>query len=224
MRGLEQGAAAIGALDDDLRKRMYVFIRRQSHPVSRDEAAAAVGISHKLAAFHLDKLVKKGLLRASYARPVGRAPHRAGRSSKLYEPSEMNLEVSIPERRYDLLAEVLAEAVADGGAEAVACAIAARKGMALGRLSPASENEPPLAAAVRLLGRHGFEPAPDDEPRSVRLRNCPFHEVARHSPELVCQMNLAFIGGVLEGLEAKAVHAVLDPAPGRCCIRLEEDA
>src|SRR2546423_4470610 len=113
MRGLEQWAGAIGALDDDLRQRMYVYIRRQTHPVSRDEAASAVGISHKLAAFHLDKLVEKGLLRASYAHPVGRAPHRPGRSSKLYEPSEMNVEVSIPERRYDLLAEVLAEAVAD---------------------------------------------------------------------------------------------------------------
>jgi predicted ArsR family transcriptional regulator len=224
MRGLEQGAAAIGALDGDLRQRMYVFIRAQTHPVSRDEAAAAVGISHKLAAFHLDKLVAKGLLRASYAHPVGRAPHRAGRSSKLYEPSEMNVEVSIPERRYDLLAEVLAEAVTDGGAEAVACAIAARKGIALGRLAPTSETEPAISAAVRLLRRHGFEPAPEDERESVRLRNCPFHEVARHSPELVCQMNLAFIGGVLEGLEAKTMHAVLDPASGRCCIRIEEDA
>jgi predicted ArsR family transcriptional regulator len=222
MRGLEQGSAAIGALDDDLRQRMYLFIRAQTHPVSRDEAAAAVGISHKLAAFHLDKLVEKGLLSASYAHPVGRPPHRAGRSSKLYEPSEVTVDISIPERRYDLLAEVLAEAVADGGAEAVACAIAGRKGVALGRLAPSSETEPAFTTALRLLGHHGFEPAEECETGSVRLRNCPFHEVARHAPELVCRMNLAFIEGVLEGLEAKGAHATLDPAPGRCCVRLEE--
>ena len=51
-------------LADDLRRRMYEFIRRADGPVSRDEAAAAVGISRKLAAFHLDKLVDAGLLEA----------------------------------------------------------------------------------------------------------------------------------------------------------------
>ena len=40
MRGLKQGSAALAVLDDDLRKRMYLFIRAQSRPVSRDEAAA----------------------------------------------------------------------------------------------------------------------------------------------------------------------------------------
>ena len=33
---------------------MYEFIRRADGPVTRDEAAAAVGISRKLAGFHLD--------------------------------------------------------------------------------------------------------------------------------------------------------------------------
>ena len=47
--------SAIAVLADDLRRRMYEFIRRADGPVTRDEAAAAVGISRKLAAFHLDK-------------------------------------------------------------------------------------------------------------------------------------------------------------------------
>ena len=55
-------AYRVGALDDDLRRRMYAYCRRAGHSVTRDEAAAHVGISRKLAAFHLDKLVDAGLL------------------------------------------------------------------------------------------------------------------------------------------------------------------
>jgi predicted ArsR family transcriptional regulator len=221
MRGLGRGCAAIGALEDGLRQRMYLFIRRQTHPVSRGEAAEAVGISQKLAAFHLDKLVERGLLKATYARPADRPLHQAGRSSKLYEPSEVHFDISVPERRYDLLAETLAEAVSSGGAEAIACDIARRKGTALGRHVPSLPSEAGLATARKLLASHGFEPIPEPDGDGVWLRNCPFHEVARHSPELVCQMNLAFIQGVLEGLEASDVRAELNPAPGRCCITLE---
>jgi predicted ArsR family transcriptional regulator len=222
MRGLERAAEAIGALDDGLRKRMYLYIRAQVHPVSRDEAAGVVGISRKLAAFHLDLLVEKGLLQATYGHPVDRTPHRAGRSSKLYRPSSVGLEVSLPERRYDLLAGTLAEAVASGGAEAVACDIAARRGTALGRQAPRS-GAGAFGTAVKLLERHGFEPARDDDGGAVWLRNCPFHDVAAQAPELVCRMNLAFIQGVLQGLEATGTEANLDPAPGRCCIKLEDN-
>ncbi|MCA1835373.1 MAG: transcriptional regulator, partial [Actinobacteria bacterium] len=42
---------AVAALDDELRRGMYAFIRAARRPVTRDEAAAAVGISRKLAAF-----------------------------------------------------------------------------------------------------------------------------------------------------------------------------
>jgi predicted ArsR family transcriptional regulator len=223
MRGLERALPAIGALEEGLRRRMYLFIREQSHPVSRDEAAAVVGISRTLAAFHLDKLVERGLLTASYAYPTGRSPSRAGRSSKLYEPSDVSFEVAVPERRYDLLADALAEAVSSGGAEAAACAIAARRGKALGSHSPVAREEDRFEAAVKLLKRHGFEPAAAPGTESLQLRNCPFRDVARESPALVCQMNLAFIRGVLDGVEATGAEAYLDPTPDRCCVKLQQN-
>ncbi|MEA2506091.1 MAG: hypothetical protein QOH48_709 [Actinomycetota bacterium] len=223
MRGLDLGLPAIGALRDGPRRRLYLFIREQTHPVSREEAAGAVGISHKLAAFHLDKLVETGLLAASYGHPEGRPPSRAGRSSKLYEPSDLTVEVSVPERRYDLLADALAEAVTSGGAEAVACAIAERRGVALGRLAPVPQTGSVVAAAVKALSQHGFEPAtgPGAE---IYLRNCPFRDVARGSPALVCQMNLAFVRGVLDGLGGTGVEARLDHGPSRCCVTLQPTA
>jgi predicted ArsR family transcriptional regulator len=222
MRGLERALPAIGALEEDLRRRMYLFIREQTHAVSRDEAAAAVGISRTLAAFHLDKLVERGLLKATYAHPAGRSSSQAGRSSKLYEPSDLGFEVSLPERRYDLLADVLAEAVSSGGAEGTAWAIAARRGKTLGKHARVATEESRFQAAVTLLRRHGFEPAIAPEGETLYLRNCPFRDVARESPELICQMNLAFIRGVLEGAEVMGAEAQLDPAPDRCCVTLRE--
>ncbi|MFI1654583.1 helix-turn-helix domain-containing protein [Streptomyces sp. NPDC020472] len=101
-----QSASVLG---EESRRRMFAFIRRAGHPVSRDEAAASVGISRKLAAFHLDKLVDAGLLRARYGTPG--AVRRVGRQTKVYEPADAQITVSIPERRHQLLADLLLEAV-----------------------------------------------------------------------------------------------------------------
>ena len=109
---IEPTISAVAALDDDLRRGMYEFIRTARRPVTRDEAAAVVGISRKLAAFHLDKLVDTGLLRAHIAAPEGR--RRVGRAPKVYEATDAGIQISIPERRHGLLAEILLEAVLEG--------------------------------------------------------------------------------------------------------------
>jgi len=35
---------------------------------------------------------------------------------------------------------------------------------------------------------------------------------------VICGMNLALLTGLLQGLGARDLAAVLDPAPGRCCV------
>ena len=72
--------AAIGLLADELRQRLYRFVAAQPGPVTRDQAAAAAGISRKLAAFHLDKLVPAVLLEAvTPTRPAAAAASAASR-------------------------------------------------------------------------------------------------------------------------------------------------
>ena len=73
----ESGIAAVGALEDPVRRELYDYVARRGQPVGRDEAATAVGIGRPLAAYHLDKLVELGLLSASYARPARAARDRA---------------------------------------------------------------------------------------------------------------------------------------------------
>lgn len=206
---------------------MYAFIRAAGHPVTRDEAAGCVGISRKLAAFHLDKLVAAGLLRARYA-AVGGA-RKVGRSPKIYEPTDCDVSVTIPPRQHDLLAELLLEAVATAApgetAQQAALRVAEQSGRELGRQERTRHRagrlgaERALTIAHAVLARHGFEPARESS-ACMKLRNCPFHPLAARAPTIVCGMNLAFIGALLDGLGAATVRAALVPTPGECCVEL----
>ncbi len=214
---------AVAALDDELRRGMYAFIRAAGHPVTRDEAAAAVGISRKLAAFHLDKLVAVGVLRTGEATGL----KRVGRAPKVYEPTDTDIQVSIPGRRHEALAEILLGAVlADGAdAEQAALRIAHDRGEAIGAAEREQVRPGRLGAerAVTLTGetlrKHGFEPA-RQSPTCMRLRSCPFHPLAEQAPGMVCGINHAFLAGVVDGLDASSVEAVLDPRAGECCVEL----
>ena len=53
---------------------------------------------------------------------------------------------------------------------------------------------------------------------SVRLRNCPYHDLAQRHRDVTCGMNLAWAGGVVEGLGLAGVEPVLAPEPGTCCV------
>lgn len=230
MRGLDRNAGRVAALADDLRRRMYLFVRRQPRPVSREEVADALGVSRKLAAFHLDKLAGEGLLSFRYERPPGRSGPGAGRPAKVYEPSDLEVEVSIPERRYDLVGRMLVDTVcsatpADSSQELAATTArrtgeqvgqGARRAYHLGRPGP----ERTLAAAEAVLDEHGFEPHRHNG--ELRLRNCPFHALSRSAPGLVCRMNHAFVDGIVRGLGNDSVDVCLEPAPGRCCVILRE--
>lgn len=226
---LADAAASIGALEDDLRRDMYLFIRRQGRAVTRDEAATAVGISRKLAAFHLDKLADKGLLVSHYARPPGRSGPGAGRSSKYYAVSDELLDVSLPARGYDVVGSILVDAIVateDGtSAKQAAARIANEEGVALGEevkkelgLRPPGA-ERAMSVAESVLEQRGYEPY-RDESGALRMRNCPFHDLSRRSPELVCGLNKNFIEGLLRGLGNDSVIAELDRRPGECCVRL----
>ena len=206
---------------------MYEYIRAARRPVTRDEAAAAVGISRKLAAFHLDKLVDAGTLRASYQSADG--VRRVGRTPKVYEPAGTDIQVSIPPRSHDILAGILLDAVVseDRGETArdTARRLARDRGERIGaeerqRVRPGRLGaERALTLASRLLAERGFEPA-RESPACLRLRNCPFHPLTARAPDLVCGLNQAFLAGMVDGLEATTVEAVLDPRAGECCVEL----
>lgn len=221
--------APIAALEDPIRRRIYDFIRRLGRAVSREEVAEEVGISRKLAAFHLDKLLERGLLVSHYARPPGRTGRGAGRSAKYYRPSDIEIEVSIPERHYGLAGSLLVDAIQNQepgeSARQAASRVARQRGRSIGeqqrqvRKLRRAGAERALSLTGEILEEHGFEPY-RDEPGGLALRNCPFHSLAQAAPDLVCEMNQAFIDGMLRGLGNDTVEAVLACKPGDCCVTL----
>jgi len=218
--------AAVAVLAEDLRRRIYAVIRRADGPVTRDQVAAAVGISRKLAAFHLDKMAAAGLLRTSFARPAGL--RRAGRAPKAYAPAGLDVQVSIPHREHAVLAGILVDAVAatsDPAASQAALRVAGDRGRELGQAERAATRpgrlgaERALTLASGFLERSGFEPVRPG-PALLRLRNCPFQPLAAQAPALVCGINQALLAGFLAGLGAASATAVLNPSPGACCVEL----
>src|SRR5215203_943623 len=108
--------AAVAALAEPTRRRLYDHVVRQPRPVGRDEAAEALDLPRATAAFHLDRLVADGLLDVHYERRTGRTGPGAGRPTKLYRRAECAVSVSLPERRYYVVGELLAEAVTEAQA------------------------------------------------------------------------------------------------------------
>jgi predicted ArsR family transcriptional regulator len=206
---LEPGIAAIGPLTDPVRRAAYQMVSASTALVGRDDVARSLGIGRTLAAHHLDKLVDAGLLEVSYARRSGRTGPGAGRPAKLYRRAAGEHAVSVPPRSYRTAGALLAEAVERAGADEALYAVARERGAAAGKARAGED-------VVTLLTSQGYEPQRDGS--VVRLRNCPFHLLAEDFPPLVCGMNLALIGGLLDGAGAAGCAARIDPGPGHCCV------
>jgi predicted ArsR family transcriptional regulator len=210
--------ASLSSLDDPVRRRLYEVVSRQTEPVGRDEAAAAAGIGRALAVYHLDKLVESGLLTASYQRSAGRSGPGAGRPAKRYARSDREFAVTVPPREYELAARLLAQVVesdATGRSRAALLDAARRLGSELGGRFWPGDLEGVLAG-------HGYEPRRDDA-GTIRLRNCPFHQLAEQHRDIVCGMNLGLIQGMVAGLRVPGARPALDPSPGHCCVTIGAD-
>jgi predicted ArsR family transcriptional regulator len=219
--------AGIAALADPLRRRLYRYVARSADAVGREEAAEAVGVAMHTAKFHLDRLVDEGLLDVEFRRLTGRSGPGAGRPAKLYRRAERDFAVSLPERHYDLLSEVLAAAAAASveqrvPIDEVAPAVARRHGRAIGAAHTDTGSARPLEQVAATLDEVGYEPRVESD--RVVLENCPFERVAREHTALVCGLNVDFVHGVVEGLGCQGLTANLEPSPGRCCVSVREDA
>jgi predicted ArsR family transcriptional regulator len=210
---------AIGLLHDPARRSLYAYVVAQGREVGRNEAAEAVGVQRTLAAFHLDRLARAGLLDVAYRRLTAKSGPGAGRPAKLYRRPATERAVSLPPRDYARVAHVFGEAIERSGTETTLFAAARDQGRAAGRALAHEGGRAKLTAddLQRHLAEGGYEPYQDGP--GVRLRNCPFHSVAQEFPVLACGMNLALLEGLLAGGGlAGRYGARLDPRPGECCV------
>lgn len=221
---VEDRVDAVAALHHPLSRRAYELVVERGW-VTRDAAAAELAVGRPVAAFHLDKLVDAGLLEARYERTSGRTGPGAGRPAKVYGCSGREVEVSFPPRRYDLASNLLADALARTGSgetspEEALAEVARDAGMTMGQEAAESRGRSSRRTAlVRRLAETGYRPR--QRGRDIVLANCPFHSLVDRHRGLVCQMNLALLTGVVDGLDcADTLRARLEPTDGECCVRL----
>lgn len=216
---------AVALLDEPVRRALYAWVVGAGRAVSRDEAATGVEVSRALAAFHLDRLVRAGLLVAEYRRVSGRTGPGAGRPAKLYRRGPREVAVSLPERHYEILARLFASAIEEMGGRVPAGALRASAhdvGETVGIAARKRAGSRPSRGRLRralleALEERGYEPH-EAAPGEIRLGNCPFHALVEDHRDLVCGINLALADGLLTGLGDDRIEARLDPRPGQCCV------
>lgn len=226
---LEEQVAGVAALNEPVRRALYLFVAQSPDAVSREQAAEAVGIQKPLAAFHLDKLADEGLLEFEFRRLTGRTGPGAGRPAKLYRRSARQIDLSLPPREYDLAGHLLADAVerSERSGRPVRAELeetSFRFGTLLGadavaqagrRASKSKQRE----ALIDVLRGRGFEPRPAGA--DIVLANCPFHALAQQFTDLVCGMNLHLMHGFRSvlPLNDRDLEPRLEPEPGQCCVK-----
>ena len=221
--GFAQRVNKVGALADPIRRALYRFVARQPGAVSRDQAARGIEVPRHTAKFHLDKLVDEGLLTTEFRRLTGRTGPGAGRPAKLYRRTRKEVSVSLPDRRYDLASQALADAVerALGGTPMVEALRAAADNAAAVVLEAwPPDDATDLSLVEGVLTRLGYEPRRDGD--AVELGNCPFDRLSADHRELVCGMNRHFVESLDRRLGCEHLEVVdVDPGPG-CCLRITE--
>ncbi|MFC1418154.1 helix-turn-helix transcriptional regulator [Streptacidiphilus cavernicola] len=188
------------------------------------EVADRIGIHVNTARFHLDALVAAGTVVRTLEQPSG-----PGRPRTVYSPQPgMDRGGS---RSYRLLARILLGHLSSTGPDAVEAA--GEAGRAWGRfLADGPEpfqrlsGEEAAARLTALLDDLGFAPQPEPDtsaPRSIRLRHCPFLELAEEHGPLVCRIHLGLMQGALTELRAPLTASRLEPfaEPDACLVHLE---
>lgn len=210
--------AAVSALADPTRRSLYDHVVAAGTPVTRDHVSSASGVERSVVGYHLDKLVDAGLLRATYARPEGRRGPGAGRPAKWYERAPGEVSVALPPRAYRLAAELLARTLEAADTSAELGDQLERVAAELGReLAPCPTDADKPSDILDCLTACGFEP--DAADGLVRLRNCPFNQLARNHTELICRMNQALLAGLTEGSPTR-LESPPDDEPSTCCVTL----
>ncbi|MEV6795293.1 helix-turn-helix domain-containing protein [Streptomyces sp. NPDC051320] len=207
------------------RRRMVLDLLREAEtPLGVAEVAERIGVHPNTVRFHLDALVSQGAVERTLEKLVG-----PGRPRTVYAPRPGMDRGG--RRGYHLLARILLSRLASTGPDAGAEATEA--GRSWGRYLV--EQPPPfhrttgaesIGLLTRLLAELGFEPEAvdggDGVPEGLRLRHCPFLELAEEFGPIVCPLHLGLMQGALAELRAPVEATGLEPfaEPDACLAHL----
>lgn len=180
-----------------------------------DTIADGVGIHPNTARFHLDALTAAGLV-------VRQIEHREvpGRPKVLFRAARISNDAS-----FESLAQVMVKHFAAGLEDRSERAVDA--GTAWGEqikaeLVAVDPTREPLDRLVDGMAWLGYEPQLVTDPETVlNLRPCPYASIANDDPDIVCQLHLGLLRGIL-GTDQPWEVVSIEPwaEPTRCRVTL----
>jgi predicted ArsR family transcriptional regulator len=183
-------------------------IYRSPAPLGASEIAGQVGIHPNTARFHLGALMAEGVIERMVEEPCG-----PGRPRVVYRA------------RPGIL---LGCFTGTASGHAAADAGHAWGEHVIGRAAPFQQvsQAEAVSRVLLLLDELAFAPetpaSGDDLPARVRLRHCPFLELAEHHRDIICPLHLGLIQGAFAGLASPVTATELIPfaEPDACVVHL----
>jgi predicted ArsR family transcriptional regulator len=197
------------------------MLRASAEPRSIASVADELGVHPNTVRFHLDALARAGRVEQVLGDSAGPGrPPILFRASRRMDPKGPT--------NYRLLAGILTDYLAR---EPDAAAVAAQLGRATSPalVEPSGQRRAPsktraVTELVELLAGLGFEPEPAEGPRTreIRLRHCPFQNLAEEHGEVICSVHLGLMQGALSAMRAPVTVDRLDPfvEPDLCVAHL----
>jgi predicted ArsR family transcriptional regulator len=229
----EHNAAAL--LASPVRRRIVDALAHQADTagvagLTAAELAELIGLHVTTVRFHLDQLVAAGLAQAEVRRSGG-----AGRPRKFYVAAPGSLtEVDPPTEAGSLrlLSSLLAQTLADGASGGALTPAEAGRRWAEEHV-PADPGAAPadtpgrwlskVGSMIDVLQEWGYTPelrtSEGGRVAEVTLRDCPFLELARANPAVVCGIHRGLIAGSLSQLGEDSTRVSLEPfVDDRTCL------
>lgn len=195
------------------RRQVLDALHRAAEPVGASEIAERIGVHPNTARFHLEALRSDGVVERVSDTPSGPGRPRVGYRAR---PGLARGGA----RRYRVLAEILLAHLSATSDDARAAATGA--GRAWGahlvpRPAPFGEisRDDAVARLTTMLEDLDFAPEPvageGGPPDRIRLRHCPFLELAEPHRDLVCPLHLGLMQGAMIELGAPVEVSALEP-------------
>ncbi|MDN5764167.1 MAG: helix-turn-helix domain-containing protein [Microlunatus sp.] len=182
------------------RRRLLDLVQAADEPMDGASLAEAIGLHLTTTRFHLQVLERAGLVQRTVERGG-----RAGRPRQLFSA----VGGADPAQSYRQLAEVLVGALADDADGGGQRAEEAGRRWAAMRLPMANLSWDDGTRRVEaLFDRIGFGPhlCDDEHARHVELDACPFRDLARAYPQVVCAVHAGLLRGALTRLNVPAAE------------------
>ena len=202
------------------REDVLATLRAAPGPMTIAEIAEQLAIHPNPARFHLDALTRSGRIETvEPERPKPGRPPLMFRAATGMDPAGP--------RDYQMLAGVLADAIADRPDPAAEAAAAGRAWADRHTTAGTAANRGQTVDRLTdVLAEIGFAPekrsAPGDAVQEIGLRNCPFLELTADRGDVICQVHLGLMQGAVAAWKSPVKVESLTPfaEPNLCLARL----